>query len=210
MHAVNPQQPEGTMLKKLPIVIGAVLVFASLCNALEVGGIHIPDFLEVAGISAPDSLETGPTRLILNGAGVRTKFFLKLYVGGLYLEQKCSDPKHLIEADEPMAIRLHITSSLITSKKMEKVTREGFVKATDGKIAPIEAQIETFISVFRERINEDDIYDLIYVPGKGVEVHKNQKFHSLTEGFPFKQALFGIWLCENPAQKSLKKKMLGK
>ena len=68
------------MFRKLLIVIGAVLVSASLCNALGVAGIHIPDFLEVAGIHAPDSLETGPTRLILNGAGVRTKFFLKLYV----------------------------------------------------------------------------------------------------------------------------------
>jgi len=210
MHVVNLQQPEGTMLKKLPIVIGAVLVSASLCNALEVAGIHIPDSLEVAGIHAPDSLETGPARLVLNGAGVRTKFFLKLYVGALYLQQKGSDPKLLIEADAPMAIRLHITSSLITSEKMEKVTREGFVKATGGKIAPIEAQIETFISVFREKINENDVYDLIYVPSKGVEVHKNRKFYSLTEGLPFKQALFGIWLCENPAQKSLKKEMLGK
>ena len=198
------------MFRKLLIVIGAVLVSASLCNALEVAGIHIPDFLEVGGIHAPDSLETGPTRLILNGAGVRTKFFLKLYVGGLYLEQKGSDPKQLIEADEPMAIRLHITSSLITSAKMEKVTREGFVKATGGKIAPIEAQIETFISVFREKISENDVYDLIYVPGRGIEVHKNGKFHSLTVGLPFKQALFGIWLCENPAQKSLKEEMLGK
>jgi len=59
-----------------------------------------------------------------------------------------------------MAIRLHITSSLITSEKMEKVTRKGFVKFTGGKIAPIEAQIETFISVFRDEINENDVYNL--------------------------------------------------
>ena len=198
------------MFKKLPIVIVAVLVSASLCNALEAAGIQLPDSMEVAGIGIPDSIETGPTRLILNGAGVRTKFFMKLYVGGLYLEQKRSEPKYLIETDEPMAIRLHIISSLITSEKMEKVTREGFVKSTGGKIAPIEAQIETFISVFRDKINKNDVYDLIYIPGKGTEVHKNEKFYSLTEGLPFKQALFGIWLCENPAQKSLKKEMLGK
>ncbi|MCK5734042.1 MAG: chalcone isomerase family protein, partial [Candidatus Latescibacteria bacterium] len=63
---------------------------------------------------------------------------------------------------------------------------------------------------FRDKINKNDVYDLIYIPGKGTEVHKNEKFYSLTEGLPFKQALFGIWLCENPAQKSLKKEMLGK
>ena len=152
-RVVRLRQPEDTTFKKLPIVIVGVLVSASLCNALEVAAIPVPDSVDVAGISIPVSLETGPTRLILNGAGVRTKFFMRRYVGGLYLEQKRSEPKQLIEADEPMAIRLHITSSLITSEKMEKVIRKGFVKFTGGKIASIEAQIETFISVFRDKIN---------------------------------------------------------
>jgi len=89
------------MLKKLPIVIVTVLVSASLCNALEVAAIPVPDSVDVAGIYAPDSLEAGPTRLILNGAGVRTKFFMKRYVGGLYLEQKRSEPKQLIEPMNP-------------------------------------------------------------------------------------------------------------
>ncbi|HCX90261.1 MAG: hypothetical protein COW04_00540 [Deltaproteobacteria bacterium CG12_big_fil_rev_8_21_14_0_65_43_10] len=31
----------------------------------------------------------------------------------------------------------------------------------------------------------------------------------VTNGLPFKKALFGIWLCDNPAQKSLKREMLG-
>ena len=93
---------------------------------------------------------------------------------------------------------------------MEKATREGFVKATGGNTAPIEAQIEKFISVFKEKINENDIYDLIYVPGKGVEVYKNDEYKSLTEGLAFKQALFGIWLSDKPVQKRLKEEMLGK
>jgi hypothetical protein len=151
----------------------------------------------------------GGTELVLNGAGVRTKFFIELYVGGLYLVQENHDAGKIIEADEPMAIRLHIVSSKITSKKMEKATREGFVKATGGNVAPIQSQIENFISVFRDKINENDVYDLVYLPDKGVEVYKNAKYSSVTPGLYFKQALFGIWLSEKPAQKSLKKKMLG-
>jgi hypothetical protein len=93
---------------------------------------------------------------------------------------------------------------------MEKATREGFAKATGGNVAPIKAQIENFISVFRDKINEHDVYDLVYLPDKGVEVYKNAEYSSLTPGLNFKQALFGIWLSEKPAQQSLKKKMLGK
>ena len=165
---------------------------------------------EIGGINMPEALETGQTKLYLNGAGIRKKFFMDLYVAGLYLEEKSDDPEVIIEADEPMAIRLHIISSMITSKKMEKATREGFENATGGNIEPIKVQIEEFITVFKEEIKEDDIYDLIYVPGKGMKISKNNESRSIIKGFPFKKAMFGIWLSDKPAQKSLKKKMLGK
>jgi hypothetical protein len=169
-----------------------------VCNAKEIEGVNLPESLEVA-----------KSKLILNGAGVRSKFFMDLYVGGLYLENKSNNPQEIIEGDEPMAIRLHIISSLITSKKMENATREGFENATKGNTEPIKIQIEEFISVFKEKIEEDDIFDLIYLPGKGLEVYKNSELKSRIEGLDFKQALFGIWLSEKPAQKSLKKEMLG-
>ena len=164
---------------------------------------------EIGGINMPESLESGQAKLMLNGAGVREKFFMDLYVGGLYLKEKSQDAKAIIEADKPMAIRLHIISSMITSKKMEKATREGFENATGGNTEAIKVQIEEFISVFKEEIKEGDIYDLIYVPGKGVEVSKNNKSRSIIKDFPFKKAMFGIWLSDKPAQKNLKKAMLG-
>jgi hypothetical protein len=187
------------MFKKniIPLIL-MLIMMSPVCNAKEVEGVNLPDSLEVAN-----------SKVILNGAGVRSKFFMDLYVGGLYLENKSNNPQEIIEADEPMAIRLHIISSLITSKKMENATREGFENATKGNTEPIKSQIEEFISVFKEKIEENDIFDLIYMPGKGLEVYKNSEFKSRIEGLTFKQALFGIWLCDKPAQKSLKKEMLG-
>ncbi|MBT8406273.1 MAG: chalcone isomerase family protein [Deltaproteobacteria bacterium] len=93
----------------------------------------------------PESLEAGQAKLMLNGAGVREKFFIDLYVGGLYLKEKNQDAKAIMDADEHMAIRLHIISSRITSKKMEKATRKGFKNATGGNIEAIKVQIEEFI-----------------------------------------------------------------
>ena len=165
---------------------------------------------EVAGIKIPDSITAGNTKLVLNGAGTRTKFFMKMYVGALYLSESNSSPDKIIEADAPMAITLHITSSLITSERMEEATREGFDNSTGGKTTAIANEIEKFISVFKEKISEKDVYDLVYSPDKGVEVSKNQTLKVVIKGLEFKKALFGIWLCDKPAQKSLKKEMLGK
>jgi hypothetical protein len=186
-------------MKKLLALCICIILSATLCQAKE-----------IAGISMPDTLQADGAALALNGAGVRTKFFMDLYVGGLYLKQKQGDAEKIIAADEPMAIRLHIISSLITSEKMEAATREGFANATGGATAPLAGKIENFISVFREKINKEDIYEFSYAPGAGTKISKNGKVKTTIHGGDFKKALFGIWLCAKPAQESLKEQMLGK
>ena len=160
---------------------------------------------KISGLVIPDTLQNG---LVLNGAGVRSKWFLDLYVGGLYLKNKSSDALHIINLDEAMAITLHITSSLISSKKMQDATMEGFENSTNKNIEPLKSRINKFINVFKEEIKDGDIYNFIYEPKDGVKIYKNSKFITTIKGLEFKKALFGIWLCDKPAQESLKKKML--
>ncbi|MDF1594149.1 MAG: chalcone isomerase family protein [Desulfobacterales bacterium] len=165
---------------------------------------------EIGGISMPDLLETEKGVLMLNGAGIRTKFSLSVYVAGLYLRHKNVNPEEIIAADEPMAIRLHVVSAMITSDIMSQATREGFSKTTDGNITPIQPEIDMFITIFSDKINKNDVYDLVYIPAKGVTAYKNNKPLMVTTGLRFKQALFGIWLCDNPVHQGLKKALLGR
>lgn len=148
------------------------------------------------------------TKLVLNGQGVRDKFFMDLYECGLYLTQKSQDAQQIIEEDQAMSLKLHIVSSLITSKKMEDGTLEGFEKSTNGNIEPLKSEIETFISIFKNMKN-NDTYDFFYLPTSGVKIYKNGKLISTILGIDFKKALFGIWLGDEPAQESLKNDLLG-
>ncbi len=176
----------------------SLVLFSGLSSAAKVGG-----------VSLPQALKAGDQSLMLNGAGIRKKFFIKLYVSALYLQDKSNNAAAIIENDAPMAIRLSIVSSLINSKKMEKATREGFESSTNGNTQPLKAKIEQFIEVFRKPISEGDVYDLIYTPEGGTEVIKNKQSITTVEGLAFKKALFGIWLSNNPAQENLKSAMLG-
>jgi hypothetical protein len=187
------------MKKALALCFGIVLLSSALCPATE-----------IAGITMPDTLQADGHGLILNGAGVRTKFLMDLYAAGLYLKSRQHDAATIIARDEPMALRLHIISGLITSEKMETATREGFASAAAGGLAPLAERIERFIAVFREAINKEDIYDFVYVPGAGTAISKNGRLQTTIPGADFKQGLFGIWLCAKPAQESLKAQMLGK
>jgi len=182
-------------MKNIFKILSAILLLSTLSFGAKISGVNIPD-----------TLGNG---LILNGAGVRSKFFFDLYIGGLYLKQKSSDAIHIIYADEPMAITLHITSSLISSKKMMDGTMEGFENSTNNQIQPLKKEIDKFINVFKGGIKNGDIYAFIYSSKDGTKIFKNSKLVTMVKGLKFKKALFGIWLCKKPALESLKKEMLG-
>lgn len=163
---------------------------------------------EVNDIDVADSIQVADKTLLLNGAGIRSKFFLNLYVAALYLNAKSSDADALIAADEAMTIRLYITSSLIDGEKMSEATLDGFVKSTGGELGPIQKEVEMLISAFRDAVEDKDVFDLQYVPNQGVSVIRNGEVKAVVPGLAFKQALFGIWLSDDPVQDDLKDDML--
>lgn len=175
-----------------------LLLLASTSQALTLDGVTLANRYQAEG-----------QNLILNGAGVRSKFFIDVYVGALYLQQKSTDNKAVIKADKPMAMRLHITSDLIDGKKMASATRDGFVKSTKGNLAPIQKSVDRLIGAFKDEVKKGDQFDLLYIPQKGVIIFRNGKLKTTVEGLKFKQALFGIWLSDDPVQDSLKEGMMG-
>jgi hypothetical protein len=166
---------------------------------------------QVQGIKFPEKIGKDEKLLYLNGAGVRTKTFIKVYVAGLYLHSKSTNPQEIINADEPMAVRLQITSSLVTQDRMADAIIEGFEKSTGGKTKSIRKEIDMIVNIFKsDVIKIGDIFDIWYIPGKGVMASKNnKKYDFMIAGFEFKKVLFGIWLGNNPVEISLKNKMLG-
>ena len=150
------------------IILTALITTSSLIQAKQVGGIEMPNKLKVEN-----------TELILNGAGLREKWFLDLYVGGLYLTKKMKNAVPIMNSKEDMAIRLHIVSSLITSKKMKNAVNEGFENATNDNIAPIKKEIDEFVAVFKDEIKENDIFEMVYVDSLGTKILKNNKLKHL-------------------------------
>lgn len=173
-------------------------VFSTMSYAKNFAGENIPDDMQYAG-----------KKLQLNGVGQRSKLFINLYIGALYLESKSQDGKKVVADDAPMAIRLAITSSLITADKMKKATLEGFEKSTKNNINPIKPQIDELLATFDKGASAGDVYELVNIPGSGVHVIRNGVKATVIRSLAFKQALFGIWLSNQPVQDSLKRRMLG-
>lgn len=165
---------------------------------------------EIAGVELPNTFEVGDEQLSLNGAGVREKFWMDMYAGGLYTAKKMTEAQSVMDADAPMAIKIHIVSGLISSGKMSSAVEEGFQNSTKGNTKPYRTKIDKFISFFSDEITKNDVFDIAYHPSKGTVVSKNNNELGTIEGSDFKKALFGIWFCDKPADKDLMKGMLGK
>ena len=164
----------------------------------------------INGVNVPSKLKTSNTELTLNGAGIRKKAFFKVYVLGLYLKSKSKNADEIIKANEEMAVRLQITSSVVSSSNMSEAIREGFEKSLKGNVASLKSKIDGFIQIFsKDKIKEGDVFLLDYVPGVGIKSFKNGKQLATTEGEDFKNALFGIWLSANPVDAGLKTALLG-
>ncbi len=164
---------------------------------------------KLRGVELAETADFAGDELVLNGAGVRTRLIIKLYVGSLYTKAKSTDGNAIINADEPMAIRLNIISDLLTRDKMVKALKTGFNSSTGGNTAPIQPQIDQLMALIQGKIGTKDQYTLSYKPASGTHVFKNGEKGGIIEGLEFKKALFGIWLSDKPAQKSLKAGMLG-
>lgn len=172
---------------------------AGVARGVKVGGVHLPE-----------TLSAGNTQLMLNGAGVRKKFFIKVYAAGLYLTQKSKDAGTVIETDAPMAMRMHFIYDGVTPKQLMETFNEGFSAVTGGDLAPMQEKIDAFNAFFTKEAKKDDRYDFIYLPESGVTLFINEARVGSVPGLDFKKLLFSVWLGKKPADDGLKKNLLGK
>ena len=166
--------------------------------------------LTLNNVTLPAKLNYHEETLVLNGGGIRSKLFFKLYTIGLYLPSKSANVSAILSSDEMLAVRFEITSDMINSDNMSEAINEGFDKSTNGYTKTIRTRIDHMLKTFSsEAIVLGDLFDLVYVADKGTEIYKNGLLKTTIQGKDFKKAVFGIWLGEKPINSGLKKDLVG-
>lgn len=169
-------------------------------HALDVGGVQI------APTAKLDS--DGPT-LVLNGAGVRKKLFISVYVGALYLPKKAATVAEVLAQTGPRRVLMHFVYDEVSAAKLVEAWNEGFAaNHSDAELAALRARIEQFNALF-STVKKGDVITLDYRPGEGTRVNYNDKTKGVIPGEDFNRALLTIWLGEKPVTDALKKALLG-
>ena len=184
-----------------------ILTFKKLFTLILIFGGFLA--LPIYGADTPDQIEYQGSTMTKNGQGTRIIFFMKVYEGSLYLETKSANAPDIINLDAPMAIRIDVSSQMVTADAMKKALSEGLEKSTGNNTDSIIKEINQLSSSFDTAVSTGDYYEFIYLPEMGTHVLKNSELVELIKGIDFKKAFFGIFLSDNPIQKNLKKAMLG-
>jgi hypothetical protein len=185
----------------MPKLAAALLALAVAlpAQARKVGGVEFPEAIEVAG-----------NKLALNGAGLRKRFVIQVYAGGLYLPERSGDPEAIVSSDQPKRVRMVFLRD-VTKRQIMDAYRDGFRANSGGPNLDALLQKLSEIEPAIPDMRRGGEMFVTYVPGQGTTVAAAGGGKPVTvEGKDFADALFRNWLGREPADADLKKALLGR
>lgn len=182
------------------VLTGLLLLASASVSALDLAGVHLADKVQV-----------GDASMQLNGAGIRTKWFFKIYVGALYLPQRQTSADAIIADEREHRMALHILHELSGEKLFNAFNDAIEANHTRAELAALNAQINQMAQIFESvrEVQPGDIITLDYLPASGTKITVNGTVRGNIAGVSFNRALLRIWLGSKPVQEDLKRGLLG-
>jgi len=135
--------------------------------------------------------------------------FIKIYVGGLYLPAKMSNPATILGSDTPRRMVMHFLYS-VSKDQMCDAWKEGLEDNTKNPSAEVKAGFNTLCS-WMEPIPKGNRLVLTYVPGQGTTVEVNGKAKGTLPGKATADAILATWIGPKPGPgEDFKNAVLGK
>jgi hypothetical protein len=191
---------ERKKMKKVLLMVGCVLLSWNV-NALE-----------LADVNLPDKVKVWDANLQLNGAGIRTKFFFKVYVAGLYLTQKQTIAENIIADGQVHRVALYFKREMSGEKLLSAFNDAIEANNSPAELSEIDAQLKLMVQIFNavKEVKQGDVITLDYLPAAGTRISINGVAQQgIIPGPSFNRAVLKIWLGNKPVQDDLKKDLLG-
>lgn len=168
---------------------------------------------QIEKVDYPEEISLGNQKLVLNGAGLRTKKKLgmnfKVYVAGLYLVAKSADASAIIASPANKVLELNFLRS-IDKETLQEAWQEGFSKNCKSDC---ESAKDAFKAFNDTMIDVKENYKLKMTfdkEGTTVEIKggKDSKKAQII-GDSVKRALLAIFIGDQPPTPELKSGLLG-
>lgn len=159
------------------------------------------------GITFSDTTKVDGKDLVLNGVGIRKATFLKVkvYYGGLYLEQKTKDPNAFLNTPAPKQIVMHFVRD-VEAPKLTDAFNEG-MEAANKNHATFKPQMDKLNSLVHDVVKNDQFIITFFNDGVLFTTTKKKTADKIM-GADFSRALLSIWF-NNARDEGLRSGLLG-
>ena len=168
---------------------------------------------EVAGVRLEEKAKVGNAELALNGAGLRTKVFFKVYVIGLYLPTKAVTSAEVLSQKGSKRAHLALVRDVGPEDFSDALIDGLKNNSSEAEFAAMKPRIDQFRQaiVAAGEVKSGSVVHLDYLPETGTRLAIGGK--QLGKDIPgedFYNALLRIWIGDKPIQDNLKEALLGK
>ncbi|TVO51876.1 chalcone isomerase family protein [Denitromonas halophila] len=185
-------------------------LLAALCATLAFTSTHAA--VDVAGVTFEDQTQVADQTLQLNGAGLRTKLFFKVYAMGLYLPTKTKGTAAVLANTGPRRIDITTLRDL-SAEQFADALSEGLQKnLSEAEQSALKADNDAFRAnlLSLRSAKEGTRIQIDFTPEGGTRLVVNGKPHGEAIGnIDFSNALLRVWIGESPAQDDLKSALIG-
>ena len=171
--------------------------------------VALPTLLALAAPPLPATVAVDGRPLVRNGAGVRTKTFLRIevYVAVLYLASKERDAARLLAADAPRSLVLHLTHDAPRGRLVDEL-EDGVARNARGELPALRERLDRLLAAIPDLVSGQTV-TLTYVPGRGTTLAASGGGSATVPGKDLADALFRAWLGPDPLDADLKRALLG-
>jgi hypothetical protein len=166
---------------------------------------------EVAGVKLDDKTQVESKELVLNGAGLRKRFMFNVYVIGLYLPEKKSDPAAVLQLAGAKRAALHMLRDVGADTFTEALVEGLRANHSEADYKALEPRVKELEAIFAEiKEAKKGMAITLDWTGTATQLTVNGKpAGKAIAGEDFYRALLRIWLGDKPVQNDLKKSLLG-
>ena len=172
------------------------LVFCSLI-ALAAGAASAA---EVAGVKLDDKTQVESRELVLNGAGLRKRIIFNVYVIGLYLPEKKSDPAAVLALAGPKRAAIHMLRDVGADTFTEALVDGLRANATEAEYRALEPRVQELGRIMAElkEAKKGMTLSLDWTGSATQLVVDGKPAGKPIAGEDFYRALLRIWLGDKP------------
>jgi len=166
---------------------------------------------EIAGIKIDEQVRLDDRVLRLNGAGIRTRLFFKVYVAALYLPTQTPRAAEVLAMKGAKRMRLTILRE-VDAETFAAAFAKGFDSNTPvGEREALAARVAAFNQLILDtgKAREGDTFTLDFSGTDTVMAVNGRAMGKPIPGEDFYRALLRIWLGDQPVQAELKSALLG-